>query len=401
MVLHLPKDTDVLGSLTNSSVNHQVEPNIMGYKDTLDAVNSIINTLYSNHSSGMDINPTQNALNSSLDQIYHNYNGIGYTSPTMQIGDVNQYNGSGRVSQVGVAHSNHDDYFNTGGMVHVAYGIIGGIKLITALPFFVLFFVSPKMQKKESELEALGYNFGASFMSLANLEEKPHLPCRVYYTFIGIVMSFTVFQCAINQCYSGLLTTFVVSYLQWSSAKGALLTSAFFGALALGRLVAIPTAKFIQPSKILIVDFLLLGVSVLLSNTAIDAHWVVPWICAILLGGGLSSMFPSAITWVEQQIHVTGRIMSSIVVSGCLGMAFPPLVGYLFERAGPIWLQRVLLCLGASAVLSMGMAHILIHMNNRRNSHCKRHHDESTETQDPFIAKQNDISRHKDLLSNA
>jgi FHS family Na+ dependent glucose MFS transporter 1 len=133
----------------------------------------------------------------------------------------------------------------------------------------------------------------------------------------------------------GWIYTYTVSTGLGETTMGAYITSAFWGALTLGRLAIIPLARWLRPWVIMLSDLLgaMLGVVIMLtwreSPTAL-------WVGVILAGFSLASLFPTPYTFAGQRLTITGRISGWFYIGISLGsMTLPWVIGQLFESSGP------------------------------------------------------------------
>ncbi len=114
----------------------------------------------------------------------------------------------------------------------------------------------------------------------------------------------------------------------------AYLTSAFWGALTLGRLLAIPLAARFRPRTLLAADLTGCLVSVglvLLLPRSTEALWIG----AIGAGLSMASVFPTLMNLAGRRLRLTGRVTSLFFVGASLGGMFLPwLIGQLFEPVG-------------------------------------------------------------------
>ena len=115
----------------------------------------------------------------------------------------------------------------------------------------------------------------------------------------------------------------------------AYLTSAFWGALTLARLLAIPIAIRFRPSAILLGDLVICLLSV-----AVVLVWphspAALWVASLGLGLGLASIFPTLMSLAERRMTVTGKVTGWFLIgSSAGGMFLPWLIGQLFEPVGP------------------------------------------------------------------
>lgn len=146
--------------------------------------------------------------------------------------------------------------------------------------------------------------------------------------------------------FGGWIFTYVTLLDLTSEANAAYLTSTFWGAFTVGRLISIPVAAHFNPTKILLADLsgcLLSTCIMLLSPKSITAIWIG----AAGLGLFAASLFPTTISLVERRIKISGKITSRFVIGSALGAMIPPwLVGQFIETIGPqIVIYSVLLVL--------------------------------------------------------
>lgn len=140
--------------------------------------------------------------------------------------------------------------------------------------------------------------------------------------------------------------------LNLTDATAAYLTSAFWGALTLGRLLSIPLAARIRPSVILFSDLagclLSLGTILLWPTSALAL-----WAGSIGLGLFMASIFPTTIAFAERRMPISGRITGFFFVGvGAGAMTVPWLVGQLLEPLGP---RALLYILSGVLLLAVGV----------------------------------------------
>lgn len=137
-------------------------------------------------------------------------------------------------------------------------------------------------------------------------------------------------------------------------ASAAYLTSAFWGALMMGRLLSVPLATRVRPAGILFIDLLgcLASLGIIL---VFPAGWAV-WAGAIGLGLAMASFFPSLLAFANAAMPSTGETTRWFFVgTGAGGMVLPWLVGVLAGRFGPrTTMPTILLDLALALVLYGG-----------------------------------------------
>jgi len=150
--------------------------------------------------------------------------------------------------------------------------------------------------------------------------------------------------------FGGWIYTYAVALDLTDATTAAYLTSAFWGALMLGRLLSIPLAARFRPRTILLTDLLgcLASVGILLlwpgSGTA-------TWLGTLAMGLAMASIFPTCITLAGRRIPITGQVTGWFLVSSSLGgMSLPWLIGQLFEPIGP-WITMGIILIDLVAAL--------------------------------------------------
>lgn len=148
--------------------------------------------------------------------------------------------------------------------------------------------------------------------------------------------------------FGGWIYTYTLALDLASEINAAYLTSVFWGALMVGRLVSIPLAVRFRSSILLWADLIgcLLSIMLILllphSPTAI-------WAGTIGVGFSMASMFPMMMTLAERRLGLTGKITGLFLIGASLGgMTVPWLIGQLFEGVGPevtIWVILVVMVL--------------------------------------------------------
>ncbi len=174
--------------------------------------------------------------------------------------------------------------------------------------------------------------------------------------------------------FGGWIFTYAVALDLSSEAAAAYLTSGFWGALTLSRLLTIPIAARVRPRLILLASLVrcLISVSIIL----LWPHSTVAvWLGALGMGLSVASIFPSSFSLAERNMTITGRVSGWFIVGASLGsISLPWIIGQLFERIGPrvtmvAIASAVTLALGVFAVVLLNLPHPLNSGANPRPDH--------------------------------
>lgn len=114
----------------------------------------------------------------------------------------------------------------------------------------------------------------------------------------------------------------------------AWLTSAFWGAFTVGRLLSIPLATRWRPRYLIPAHLILALIS--LGIILGVPHPAASWIGTITYGLGLAPIFPTTVALAGRRLQVSSRVNAWLLVGGSLGgMTLPWLLGRIFGAWGP------------------------------------------------------------------
>eukprot|EP00054_Salpingoeca_dolichothecata_P022365 m.146474 g.146474 ORF g.146474 m.146474 type:complete len:534 (+) comp24313_c0_seq2:223-1824(+) len=155
---------------------------------------------------------------------------------------------------------------------------------------------------------------------------------------LGMTAVFELLYVGLEVSFGGYIFSYVVKYcpLQLTEAKGAYITSVFWGAFTLGRMSAIGCSLIITPGLLTSIDLGGCVLSAIFMFAMHESENVIWWGSAIF-GFCMGPIFPSTMHLIEGFIEVTGRAASILVVGAATGeMILPLLTGTLFEHKGPV-----------------------------------------------------------------
>jgi FHS family Na+ dependent glucose MFS transporter 1 len=156
---------------------------------------------------------------------------------------------------------------------------------------------------------------------------------------------YTLYICLVAACFfafvgaevgiGGWIYTYAVRQGLADETVSAYLTSGFWGALTLGRLIGIPIAAKVRPNVILMADIAGAMGSVLLILIFPQSVTIL-WLGTIGAGLFIASMFATLLAFTERHIVITARVTGWFFAGSSLGaMSVPYLIGQFFERVGP------------------------------------------------------------------
>ena len=135
--------------------------------------------------------------------------------------------------------------------------------------------------------------------------------------------------------YGTYILTYAQREVQITEHAGQLLTAAYWGALALGRLIAVGITLCGAPPQALIAVNCVLCTAASLVMALAPASSLVLWAGSITFGLAMASQFPSAMHLASRYTTISGTDQGIVNQAACMGeIVLPIAVSQLFERVG-------------------------------------------------------------------
>jgi len=182
-------------------------------------------------------------------------------------------------------------------------------------------------------------------------------PRRTSALLVTLIAVFFFLYVGSETSFGGWIATYARASGLGDATTAAYLTSVFWGALTLGRLLSIPLAARLRPRTLLLGDLLgcLLSVLVVIAWPGAPAAL---WIGTFGAGFSMASIFPTMISFAGRHMKTTGKTTAWFFVGGSSGgMLIPWLIGQWFESTGP---QVTVFMVLASLILNLAMFGVII-----------------------------------------
>jgi FHS family Na+ dependent glucose MFS transporter 1 len=151
--------------------------------------------------------------------------------------------------------------------------------------------------------------------------------------------------------FGGWIYSYAIKRELTSVTQAAYLTSAYWGAITGGRLISVFISMKLKSRTMLVVYLygcILAVILLLLGRNSV----MLTWIGTILLGISISTLIPSTFTFAKENMDITGKVTSWLVIGlGAGNMFFPWFIGQLFEPVGEIMLPVINLITFLAALL--------------------------------------------------
>lgn len=150
--------------------------------------------------------------------------------------------------------------------------------------------------------------------------------------------------------FGGWIFTYATEEKIATESAAAYLNSLYWGTITLGRLISIPLAKRLKPSKILFGNYgLTLFFLILMLIWPTDR--VMVWIITAGLGLAVSCVFPTLLSLAETRMKITGKVTSYFFLGSSSGsMIIPMIIGQIFEYIGS---YEIMIALFITALLGL------------------------------------------------
>jgi FHS family Na+ dependent glucose MFS transporter 1 len=163
--------------------------------------------------------------------------------------------------------------------------------------------------------------------------QSSHSPVPI--ALVVSAMLFLFFYVGAEITFGGWVYTYAVTLNLASAAGAAYLTSAFWAAFTIGRLISIPAATRFTPKQV-ILTALISCLSILALGIIFAGSSASLWLMAIGLGFCMAPIWPTGFTLAGQSIEMTGKVTGVILLGDSFGgMVLPTAVGKVIEGSGP------------------------------------------------------------------
>ncbi len=169
-------------------------------------------------------------------------------------------------------------------------------------------------------------------------------------------MLFLFFYVSAEITFGGWIYTYAVKLDLADAVRAAYLTSIFWLAFTIGRLISIPVAVRFSPRQI--IPAALAGCAAFLGLLILfPASPLAVWIAAAGAGFCMAPVWPNGFTLAGQSVSLTARISGFILLGDSIGgMILPGLTGWIIDRAGaPAMAQLVLVSVAATFLAFLGI----------------------------------------------
>jgi MFS transporter, FHS family, Na+ dependent glucose transporter 1 len=160
-------------------------------------------------------------------------------------------------------------------------------------------------------------------------------PVRKDRWMVLLVALFLFFYVGAEISFGGWIYSYATASGLGTLTTAAYLTSAFWLALTVGRLLSVPIATVMKPIPILAIDLAgcLASIGFLL---LFPSSSLATWIGTIGVGLSMASVFPTTLLLAGTRMTITGTITGWFFVGSSMGgVVLPRLIGQLFESIGP------------------------------------------------------------------
>ena len=252
-----------------------------------------------------------------------------------------------------------DVYMAKVARVRYAYLLVG-LPVLLVLPSFIFLYVYSKEQKQKSKKQQ---QTNGSVITMVPQQQES----ECFRRGLLIQLYLFAFTCAIIiNIADGYYSLFVVENLNWTVKQGAIITSMFMGAKAVGRFLGIPLSFFFSSKSLLYINVSMcfLGHFLMLFTHAIGDIGMYIAVCTA--GFGLSNINANLILWVSSNLHVTSRVSAAFFTGLSSGFIIGyTLVGVLMQYLGNIWLIYALMTSSIAQVALFASMQVYIYIGKK------------------------------------
>ena len=172
---------------------------------------------------------------------------------------------------------------------------------------------------------------------------------------LGLIAALLFVYVGAETGYGNWIFTYATRLALADATSAAILTSTFWGAFTLGRLLGVPISTRAKPATIILIDVVGCLTSVASMILFPQSQWVL-WLSTIGAGLFMASIFPTALALAGQHMTITASVTGWFLICAGLGaMLFPWLIGQLIEPFGTEIMTRIVLASLVGDLVLLGM----------------------------------------------
>lgn len=257
--------------------------------------------------------------------------------------------------------------------VRYAYFIVGMCIAVISILFFIAFF----LQGGTCE------NDGVTITQEREKLHGDHLSFKI--PMLVLLFFFFVFYIWYEGVTGGLLSVFVIQGLNWPVHLGPLITSVYYGAHGLGRLLGIPISMCLSAATMLTCNLVLtIAAFIVMYFAPLADTDIFMWISAGMAGFAMSTTFASMLLWISNHMTITGAAGSVFLMGTSVGgMTGAALVGYLFQNHTHMWLVYLSIIAVVAHIILFTLMYFIAYCHKRKYKHWSNNNNSSSKSKSP------------------
>ena len=236
--------------------------------------------------------------------------------------------------------------------IWIPYSITTGILVFTGLVILVMYFIIPYRQGTRDQLIS---------ETREDTEPRKYRDYKLLILFGSLLMSF--YTGLEMNCFSFLPDFAVFSRMNLSKETGAYMTSVMSAAFALFRGVSILEATKFSAKTMISIHILMVCVgNGIIASAGYSGDVNVMWVGIAVIGSGMSCMFPTIYSYLEERIEVTNFLTGILVFSSAItSVVIPIIVGLAIKKLPMIFVYVNTFSLAVTLVVRM----VLVYLDKR------------------------------------
>ncbi|XP_075243439.1 sodium-dependent glucose transporter 1A-like [Convolutriloba macropyga] len=252
------------------------------------------------------------------------------------------------ISASDTSHQVEDEIVDTS-MIHWPFVIVGSFSIFSALILAILLClpfripVYEETRQSQISMEANGNSDQKQkrvTVAEDDIEGQPDAGnIKIQALFIVLIFAYYVTTCGIERIFQSMTYSFgLCGPLKLNPAAAVITDNAYNGGFMSGRILSIFIAKFIEPSRLVVISLSTCLLASIFLTIVSDFSAIGLYLGTFVVGFFLASEFGGCVNWTAKKIDITGKV-SSAFFAGCgVGGALTPILcGYLFDSSlGPM-----------------------------------------------------------------
>ncbi|CAD5121699.1 DgyrCDS10184 [Dimorphilus gyrociliatus] len=167
--------------------------------------------------------------------------------------------------------------------------------------------------------------------------------------------------------FSALFMHVLVNHLCWDKELSTIVLGVYQMSKVIFNFFSIFAVRCIKPSKLVLIDFLIMLPSAGILTLALERWPFIPWLCSVLFAFGMSNLYSSLMSFEDTGLPKSGKVAGVYNIAVCTGMMImPPIAALILADFGMFMFKLTYLAIVSLFFVFYLAVKIVLYFQNRK-----------------------------------